>query len=108
MGSNGSLCLVTVDGTDFPIQEPKPFSPIWYSHKFKGAGLRYEVAVSIQTGWIVWLNGPYPAGQFNDHQIADDNLHLSLDPGERYLGDRIYYAKSNAHHHAVTNHMQYP
>jgi hypothetical protein len=40
-------CLTTVDGTDFRI-------PAWgrkfYSHKFKGSGLRYEVALSILGG----------------------------------------------------------
>ncbi|GAX10088.1 hypothetical protein FisN_2Lu360 [Fistulifera solaris] len=28
----------SVDGTDCPINEPSPFSPKWYSHKFKSAG----------------------------------------------------------------------
>jgi hypothetical protein len=39
MRDNGSKCHVSVDGTDFRIHEPSPFSPRWYSHKFKGAGL---------------------------------------------------------------------
>lgn len=55
---SGNDCLVSVDGTDFRIQQPSVFSKIWYSHKFKGPGLRYEVAVSILTGDIVWLHGP--------------------------------------------------
>ena len=24
--------------------------------------MRYEVGIAIQTGWIVWINGPYRAG----------------------------------------------
>ena len=32
---NGSSCKVSVDGTDFRIQEPSPFSKSWYSHKFR-------------------------------------------------------------------------
>lgn len=65
----GKTCKVTVDGTDCQIFEPRPFSKQWYSHKFKKAGVRYEVAVCIQTGWIVWINGPYPCGAWPDIKI---------------------------------------
>ena len=47
-----------VDGTDFWICEPKPFAKDFYSHKFAKAGLCYQVGVCIQTGLIVWINGP--------------------------------------------------
>ena len=63
-------CKITVDGTDFRIQEPIPFNPKWYSHKFKGPGLRYEVAICIKTGCIVWVIGPFPAGEWPDRKIA--------------------------------------
>ena len=33
--------FVSIDGTDFRIQEPSPFSSSWYSHKFKGPGVLY-------------------------------------------------------------------
>jgi hypothetical protein len=38
---------VTVDGTYFRINEPTDFSTKWFSHKFKGPGVRYQVAISI-------------------------------------------------------------
>jgi hypothetical protein len=61
--SNGSICRMTVDGTDFRFQEPIPFDPGWYSHKFKCACLRYEIGICIQTGEIALLiNGPFPCG----------------------------------------------
>jgi hypothetical protein len=82
--------FVTVDGTDFRIQEPSPFSPTWYSHKFKGPGVRYEVGVCISTGWIVWLNGPFPCGSWNDLKIAKNGLHNILEEGERYIADGGY------------------
>ena len=41
---------ITVDGTDFKIKEPTPFSPTWYSQKHNGPGLRYEVGICIHTG----------------------------------------------------------
>jgi hypothetical protein len=89
MNDNGSICKVTVDGTDFSIYEPTPFDPIWYSHKINGPALRYEVGLYIQTGWIVWINGPYPAG-IPDLSIARDWLIHELDPNEKYLADGGY------------------
>jgi DDE superfamily endonuclease len=90
MGDNGSRCKISVDGTDCPIREPSEFSSRWYSHKFKGPGLRYEVGICIQTGWIVWKNGPYPCGSFPDITIARDRLHNYMAIGEMYVADRGY------------------
>ena len=75
MNDNGSRCKITVDGTDFRIREPHPFNKErWFSKKFKGPGVRYEVGICIQTGWIVWLNGPFPCGEFPDLKIAKMEL----------------------------------
>ena len=90
MDDNGSECLVSIDGADFKIQEPEPFSPIWYSHKHNGPGLRYEVGVCIQTGWIVWLNGPFAPGENNDLKIFRSGLSMELDDGERVEADKGY------------------
>ena len=68
-GYCGGSCLVTVDGTDFWICEPKPFIKDFYSHKFARAGLCYEVGVCIQTGLIVWIIGPFAVGKCNDITI---------------------------------------
>ena len=92
MDSNGSTCLISADGTDFGIQEPQPFSSMWYSHKINGPGVRYEVAVCIQTGWIVWVNGPFPCGDWPDLAIARHVLHHMLDEGELYIADSGYRA----------------
>ena len=86
----GKTCKVTVDGTDCPINDPKPFNTRWYSHKFRGAGLRYELAVCIQTGWIVWVNGPYPCGSFPDITIFRHRLIHKLGPTEKVEADRGY------------------
>jgi hypothetical protein len=90
MGDNGSICRVTVDGTDFRIYEPGPFNPKWFSHKFRGPGVRYEIGLCIQTGWIVWVNGPYPCGEWSDLKIARHLLIHELDDREKYLGDGGY------------------
>jgi len=90
MKDNGSICLVTVDCADFKIHEPTPFSNKWFSHKFKHAGLRYEIAICIQTGWIVWINGPYPCGHWPDLDISRDGLNQALLPWEKFVADGTY------------------
>jgi hypothetical protein len=57
------VCKITVDGTNFWIYEPMPFDRKWYSHKINGPAVRYKVGICIKTGWIVWINGPFPAGK---------------------------------------------
>ena len=93
MGDTGEQCLLTADGVDFEIRESYPFnketSKIWYSHKFKGPGLRYEVALCIKTGDIVWFNGPFPYG-VPDLNIFRGGLRIQLGPGEKVIADRGY------------------
>ena len=72
------------------IEEPTLFDKHWYSHKFKSAGVRYEVAISIDRGRIVWVNGPYRCGQNPDLNIFRDRLKLILEPGENVVADSGY------------------
>ena len=89
MDDNGCRCKVTLDGTDFKICEPRPFDPIWYSEKFNGPALQHETGMCIQTGWIVWVNGPFPAG-LPDRNIAREWTNQELQDGECYLADGGY------------------
>jgi hypothetical protein len=84
------VCKITVDGTDFWIEEPMPFDRKWFSHKINGPAVRYEVGVCIKTGWIVWINGPFPAGRWPDVNIARLGLIHFLDAGEYYAADGGY------------------
>ena len=81
-------CLVTVDGTDFRIPEPSPLDTQWYSHKFKGPGLQYEIAVCIRTGKIVSYNGPFECGRWPDLNIFRNKVKRMLPVGERVVADR--------------------
>ena len=81
--NNGSTCKVSIDGTDFCIQQLKPFNKMWYSHKFNRPGVQYEVAISIQGGDIVWVNGPFACGSWPDIKIFRQNLKHALLPGEK-------------------------
>lgn len=87
---NGAAAKVSVDGTDFRTVEYSPFSPDRFSHKFKSAALRYEVAVAIKTGFIVHIKGPFRAGTWTDKKIVKLELHGKLEPGEYYLADGGY------------------
>ena len=80
------VCKITVDGTDFWIYKPIPFDRKWFSHKINGPAVRYEVGVCIKTGWIVWINGPFPAGKWPDGNIACLSLVHFLDAAGEYYG----------------------
>jgi hypothetical protein len=82
--------LVSVDGTDFQIPEPMPFSTKWWSHKCNGPTIQYEIAICIQTGHIVWIHGPFPCREWPDIRIARDALIPSLDEDEMYVADKGY------------------
>ena len=83
-------CLTSVDGTDFRTQEKHPFDKGLYSHKFNSAGLRYEIAVGIYNGYIVWVNGPFPAGEWPDSRIVQHAFIGYLCSDEIFLADRGY------------------
>ena len=98
IGDGGELCLLTVDGTDFRIQEPWPFEEEynrkWCSHKFKAAGVRYELGISLRTGDICWFNGPYPAGM-SDITIFCRGLKHKLGVREKVVADFGYRGDKN-------------
>ena len=94
MNSVGNECLVSVDGTDFKIYEHKPFWKGWFSHKFRGPGVRYEVGLCIQTGWIVWIHGPFPCGAWPDLKIFRKALMGMLPIGEKVHADAGYKGES--------------
>jgi len=65
----------------------------WYSHKFKKTGLRYLVAVSINHSDIVYIEGPFPHGVYNDIVVFWWGIIGWLDENERaeandgYIGE---------------------
>jgi hypothetical protein len=73
---------VSVDAADYRTYEWKPFWPGWFSPKFRGPGLRYEIALCIRTGDIVWSNGPFPCGRYPDIKIFRRDLIFELEDGE--------------------------
>lgn len=64
---NSEIFIVSVDGTDCKIWEKK--HPLMNknsklcSHKFKSAGLKYEIALSVYESKCVWISGPFRCGK---------------------------------------------
>ena len=84
-----NVALMSIDGTDCRIQEPRPFNKRWFSHKFHSAGLRYEVGLAIDGG-IVWISGPFPCGEWPDLAIARAGILQMLEFGEKVIADAGY------------------
>ena len=78
----------------------KTFSKGWYSHKYNGPGLWYEVAVSIRGGDIVWVNGPFQPGRWNDFSIFKEGLARQLLSAEKVEADLGY----TGHQKVITPH----
>ena len=90
-GDVGNDCLVSVDGTDFRIQH---CGRRFYSFKFNASALRYEVALCILTGELVWINGPFEPGIYNDIAIFRSAIMGELEEGERVEADDGYIGES--------------
>jgi hypothetical protein len=81
-----------VDGTDFQINEPFPFNSKWYSKKFNGPGLRYEIALALYSDQVVWFSGPHPCGEYSDLKTYQScGLRaLLIASNERAIADGTY------------------
>ena len=84
---------MVIDGTDFKVHELSNLTrkerKKWYSHKFKSAGVKYEVGMAINTGDIVHFIGPF-RGAVADITIFRSYLKGNLMKGERTINDRGY------------------
>ena len=62
-----SLFILSIDGTHCPIEEQRPWSRKWSSHKLgKKAGVNYEVGLRVHKPELAWVYGPVPAGSHTD------------------------------------------
>ena len=96
-GAFGSeIFIVSVDGTHCPIYEPRTDpSSKWFSHKFNGRGVAYELAISIFKNQLVWINGPFPASKhditiFRSEDDPSAGLMSRIPEGKRAIGDSGY------------------
>lgn len=99
-------CRVSVDGTDFQIGEPVPFNKKWKSPKQKGASVKYEVAISIYSGDIVWIHGPH-VGSKHDYTIFKEKLKQMLDEDEMIEADAGYGIKGVSYDDVIRSRDDY-
>lgn len=87
---DGFIFFLSIDGTHCPINEPRPFSTKWSSHKFGGAaGVDYEIGLRIHESTVAWISGPHPAGT-NDLTVFKNHLMPLLPDGLRVIADDAY------------------
>ena len=74
-------------------------NPKTYSHKFKQAGLAYEIALAIYESKCVHINGPFDASVhdktiFEDPTLDEDGkpkgLMYKIPKGKKAIGDKGY------------------
>jgi hypothetical protein len=94
---DGLIWMLSVDGTHCRIQEPRPVSTEWSSHKFGGkAGVNYEIGLLIHKPKLVWVEGYTRPGVENDLMIFRRRLLLALSAlgnGRKAIADNIYGAE---------------
>jgi hypothetical protein len=87
--------LVSVNGVHCRVFEPKngtySKNPKFYSHKFHQSALCYEIAISVFTNNVVWVNGPFPAGT-GDRDIFRQGLQAKIPAGRKAIADGAYQA----------------
>ena len=88
--------ILSVDGVHCRMQEPRkdPGSK-WYSHKFNGAGVTYELGIAIRSDRLVWVKGPFPASRhdittFRNPEDPENSLKAKIPEGKRAIGDSGY------------------
>lgn len=89
------IWVLTVDGTHCMIQEPA--HPIWsqdrmyFSHKYGKAGVNYELGIALYESKLIWMNGPFRAGESDNRIFKRYGLKAKLNAtGKRGIGDGGY------------------
>ena len=96
---------LSVDGVHCHTNEPSHTSlnknPKYYSHKFKTAGLSYELVCSTYRNALYWINGPFPASK-HDKTILEEKLSTLIQGGRKIVADfgyrgneKVIYANSS-------------
>jgi hypothetical protein len=85
------IFIVTVDGTDCAIWEPKhnnlPKDKRYFLKKKNRAAVKYLVALAIFSPHVVFVDGPFPAGQFNNIAAFRSRLKDKIKKGKKVIVD---------------------
>jgi hypothetical protein len=92
--TNSEIFVVSVDGTDFRLWERKhrtlPRDNGQCSKKFNHGAAKYEIAISIFTSKVVWINGPYRGGEHDMIVLRQGGLLDNIADGKLAVVDRGY------------------
>ena len=86
------IFLASVDGVHCRIQEPRKVpDKKWFSHKSNGPALTYQIVLALRENKVLFISGPYPAGE-SDIQVfgKDDGILDQIPPVKRIVADRGY------------------
>lgn len=94
------IWILTVDGTHCWVHEPNhpEFSQDseYYSHKYNKAGLCYELAMSLKESRLIWMNGPFKAGESDLQIFRNQGLRDKLrSMGKKGIADGGYHAEED-------------
>ncbi|KAL7564463.1 hypothetical protein ACA910_001557 [Epithemia clementina (nom. ined.)] len=85
--------VVSIDGVNMKTWEQKhptlPVNKKNYSQKYNHGAVKYEIAINVWTGKIVWNHGPYRGGA-HDITIFKHGLKDKLADGKMAIADRGY------------------
>jgi hypothetical protein len=87
--------IASLDGVHCMISEIRSNpDKKWFSHKHKRAGVVYELAIAVFNGSLIWINGPFPAGQ-SDLAVfrKPGGLKSKILEGKRIIADQGYKAE---------------
>jgi len=91
----GDIWVITVDGTHCWVSEPG--HPVWsqdseyFSHKYGKAGVNYELGIALSLNRLVWINGPFKAGESDLRVFKRYGLRAKLKAlKKRGIGDGGY------------------
>lgn len=104
-----TIWLMTVDGTHFMLNEPQhpEFSQDkdFYSHKKNRAGWCYELGICLYKNALIWMKGPFKAGQNDKNNFAAPGglKEVLAQQGLKAIGDKFY----NGHPDEVSCYNRY-
>ena len=95
------IWIMSINGTHIWIEEPSheiySMDTDYFSHKFNKAGINYKLGIALASGWLLWMNGPFKAGQnylsiFVQEGLEQRLIHL----GKKAIGDSAYKGHEEA------------
>lgn len=84
-----SVCFLWM-GQTVAFASLSPIDSKWFSHKFKGPGLLYEISISVSSGRIICAHGPFHCGSFSDFRILQNGLTQVLKDDENVIAEGGY------------------